>query len=237
MNSKEERLIVALDVKDFSEAEKLVDLLLPVVRIFKVGSQVFTGSGPEIVKAIHRRGAKVFLDLKFCDIPNTVGQAVKSAADLGVFMLTVHILGSRQMIREAVKSLGVIAEDQRPLLVGVTILTSLDRDALKEIGIERPLAEQVMALAVMAKEEGLNGVVCSPEELGLVRKRFKKDFLIVTPGIRPGKSDWHDQKRVMGPQEAIRKGADYIVVGRPIVQSPDPLEVAKAILAEMETGC
>ncbi|MEA3328663.1 MAG: orotidine-5'-phosphate decarboxylase [Candidatus Omnitrophota bacterium] len=235
MENKREKLIVALDLDGFSEAEKLIDLLLPVVKIFKVGSQLFTGSGPDIVRAINRRGAKVFLDLKFCDIPNTVARAVKSAADLGVFMLTIHTLGARQMLKGAMRSLSAFDRSKRPIILGITVLTSLDKDALREIGINRPLSEQVISLAAMAKEEGLDGVVCSGRETGLVRRQFKNDFLIVTPGIRPAESARDDQKRVITPSQAINKeGADYIVVGRPIIKAPDPLKAARLILREME---
>ena len=234
MKNKKEKLIVALDLDSFSEAERLLDLLLPIVKIFKVGSQLFTSSGPDIVRAIHQRGAKVFLDLKFCDIPNTVSRAVKSAADLGVFMLTIHALGARQMLREAMRSLSGFAQGKRPIIVGITVLTSLDKEALREIGIKRPLSEQVISLAVMAKEEGLDGIVCSGREVSLVRQKLKKDFLIVTPGIRLAKNTPDDQKRIMTPRQAMDAGVDYIVVGRPIIKDPDPLESARLILADME---
>ena len=181
MNNK---LIVALDVDTMTEAERLLDLLLPEVKIFKVGIRLFTACGPKIVRMISRRGAKVFLDLKFCDIPNVVSRAIESAAGLGVFMLTVHILGSRRMLTESMKAVRSIAEAQRPLVVGVTVLTSFNQDALREVGIEKPLIDEVLSLALIAKQEGLDGVVCSPREVALIRRQFKKDFIIVTPFFR-----------------------------------------------------
>ena len=235
MNNKRQNLIVALDVSSIVEAERLIDVLSPVVKLFKVGSQLFTSSGPDIVKSIHRRGAKVFLDLKFYDIPNTVSRSIRSAADLGIFMLTVHTLGSRQMLKEAVRCLA--NTNERPLLIGVTILTSFDEKTIREIGIERSLKEEVMALVVMAKEEGLDGVVCSGQDIGFIRQRFKKDFLIIVPGIRPMGSSRDDQRRIITPGEAVSEGADFIVVGRPIIQNPDPLKAAKKILAVIEKKC
>ena len=230
MNNK---LIVALDVDTMTEAERLLDLLLPEVKIFKVGIRLFTACGPKIVKMISSRGAKVFLDLKFCDIPNVVSRAIESAAGLGVFMLTVHILGSRRMLTESMKAVRSIARAQRPLIIGVTVLTSFNQDALREIGIEKPLIDEVLSLALIAKQEGLDGVVCSPREVAPIRRQFKKDFIIVTPGIRPAGSQKDDQQRTMTPKQAREEGVDYMVVGRPIIASPDPQKSARRILTEI----
>ncbi len=230
-----DKLIVALDVDTMAEAERLLDLLLPEVKTFKVGSRLFTVTGPEIVKRISSRGAKVFLDLKFCDIPNVVGRAIESAAALGVFMLTVHILGSRKMLAESVRAVKSVNVDSRPLIVGVTILTSFNQDALRELGVEKSLIDEVLSLALIAKQEGLDGVVCSPREVGPIRGQFKKDFIIVTPGIRPAGSQSNDQQRTMTPKQAAEQGVDYMVIGRPIITSPNPREAARRILAEVET--
>lgn len=234
-----DRLIVALDIGEFDKAKGLVDLLYPTVKIFKVGSQLFTSCGPDIIKIIQRKGAKVFLDLKFHDIPNTVASAVRSATRWGIFMLTVHTLGGVDMLREAVESARVAAQQlqaEAPKILGVTVLTSMNNKSLKKIGIKKDLKEMVVQLAESAKKAGLDGVVASAKELRLLRKTLGEDFVIVTPGIRPRGSSKADQKRVVTPREAIEKGADYIVVGRPITQAKNPkLEVEK-ILAEMKNA-
>jgi len=225
-----ERLIVALDVDQIEKAEKLVDILIPYVRLFKVGSFLFTAEGPKVLDMVARKGGKVFLDLKYCDIPNVVSKSVRMAQRHGVFSLTLSILGGRTMLEEAA------LVHPRPLLWGVTILTSLDALDMKELGISREIGEEVIALAKMAESAGLEGVVASPLEIEPIRKATRKDFTIVTPGIRPiarEQSLRDDQKRVMTPGEALRKGADYIVIGRPIIESPDPVAAVKSILQEM----
>jgi len=225
-----ERLIVALDVERIEKAENLVDSLIPYVKFFKIGSFLFTSEGPKVLDMVVRKGGKVFLDLKYCDIPNVVGNSVRMAQRHGVFSLTLSILGGRKMLEEAASI------HPRPLLWGVTILTSIDSLDMKELGISRKLADEVVALARMAESAGLEGVVASPLEVELIRKATRKDFIIVTPGIRPPaweKSLPDDQKRVMAPGEALGKGADYIVVGRPITEAPDPVGAVKAILQEM----
>lgn len=234
---EKERLIVALDVQSLGEAEGLINRLIEAVKIFKVGLGLFTLYGPEAVKLVQRKGGRVFLDLKFHDIPNTVAHSVRSAAKLGVFMINLHVLGGLEMMTQALKA----ARDEarrlkldRPKILGVTILTSLSEGDVKDIGIGRKLDEEVLHLARMAKQAKLDGVVASPKEVSLIRKKLGKDFIIVTPGIRPvwakGKSD---QKRIMTPKEAINLGADYIVVGRPIIEAKDPLKAAKRIIKEI----
>lgn len=226
-----EKLIVALDVDEIEKAENLVDSLIPYAKLFKVGSFLFTAEGPKVLDMVVKKGGKVFLDLKYCDIPNVVSNSVRMAQRHGVFSLTLSILGGRKML-EAAASI-----HPRPLLWGVTILTSIDSPDMKELGISREIGDEVVALAKMAESAGLEGVVASPLEIELIRKATRKDFIIVTPGIRPlagKKSLLDDQKRVMAPGEALRKGADYIVVGRPIIEAPNPVGAVKAILQEME---
>jgi len=227
-----ERLIVALDVSGIEKAEELVDILIPYVKLFKVGSFLFTACGPRVLDTVVRKGGEVFLDLKYCDIPNVVSNSVRMAQRHRVFSLTLSILGGRKML-EAAASI-----HPRPLLWGVTILTSIDSSDMKELGISREIDDEVVTLAKMAESAGLEGVVASPLEIELVRKATRKDFTVVTPGIRPlGKekplSD--DQKRVMTPGEALLRGADYIVVGRPIIEASDPVAAVKQILQEMES--
>ncbi len=234
--NRDEKLIVALDVPAFDEAKKLVGILSPTVKVFKVGKELFTAAGPEVVRMIHSKGGKVFLDLKFHDIPNTVGAACEAATRLGVFMMNVHAVGGKNMMIQAVQSVHKTAEElkiQPPILIGVTVLTSMKEPDLKEVGIRNPLIQQVETLAVLAKTCGLDGVVASGHELELIKMAAGKDFLVVTPGVRPVWAGHGDQKRVMTPKEAIEKGADFIVVGRPITQDKNPMEAAQKILSEM----
>jgi len=235
----EDRLIVALDVTEFETAKKLIDTLYPTVKIFKVGSRLFTSCGLDILKAIQRKGAKVFLDLKFHDIPNTVAGAVQSASRLGVFMITVHTLGGAKMLKEAAKSAAICAEKfkmKKPKILGVTILTSMDNSDLKNIGVERSVKDSVLFLAELAKKSNIDGIVASAKEITTIRKKLGKDILIVTPGIRPEGSSTQDQKRVVTPLEAIKKGADYIVVGRPIIEAKEPKLVAERIVKELRNA-
>jgi len=224
------KLIVALDVDNMQEAEKLVDLLYPAVKIFKVGKELFTSTGPDAVKMIKEKGAEVFLDLKFHDIPNTVARAVKVAAKLEPFMLNIHASGGADMIKAAAGSIKSLPKDKRPLLLGVTVLTSIDKPTLHSLGISRPPIKQVLHLAKITKSAGCDGVVCSPKEIRPVRLACGRNFVIVTPGVRPEGTGYFDQKRVTTPKEAIRRGANFIVVGRPITKAADPLKVAKEIL-------
>jgi orotidine-5'-phosphate decarboxylase len=218
MRAIKDKLIVALDVDSEKRAKELVDMLCSEVKIFKVGSVLFTLSGPSIIKYINGKGGCVFLDLKFYDIPNTVKNAVGAATKLNVFMLTVHIGGGREMLE------GVVGVVNRPKIVGVTVLTSKSQKDAKD---------KVLDLAKLAKDAGLDGVVCSVHEALAVRKLCGRDFLIVTPGIRPKDSAVDDQKRTATPSEAIKAGADFIVVGRPIIQAENPLLAAQEILKEI----
>ena len=228
------RLIVALDVPTLREAEALVEALSPEVKTFKIGMELFTAAGPDGVRAVLRRGGRVFLDLKFHDIPNTVASACLAAASLDVFMLNVHASGGREMMKKAADALRVRCQDsKRPILLGVTVLTSLGGAGLKEVGVSSALPAQVEGLAKLARECGLDGVVASPREVPLLRRTAGADFVIVTPGVRPAWASRGDQKRVMTPAEAVAAGADYLVVGRPITQDADPRAAAARVLDEI----
>ena len=232
-----DRLIVALDVGNLKDAERLVDKLFPAVNIFKIGSVLFTSAGPNAIKMVKEKGGEVFLDLKFHDIPNTVAGACEAALRHGVFMLNLHTLGSVRMMKESVKRCKEVCEKERlskPIILGVTILTSMYEEDLKAVGIKRGLEEEVLYLAGLAKDSRLDGVVVSPHEIETIRKRFGKKFIIVTPGVRPLEGlTKDDQKRTMTPAEAIKKGADYIVIGRPIICHADPLKSTRQILDEI----
>jgi orotidine-5'-phosphate decarboxylase len=225
------RVIVALDFGDTAQALALVARLRPELCRVKIGKELFTRGGPALVEQVAARGFAVFLDLKFHDIPNTVAQACKAAAELGVWMLNVHALGGRRMMEAA--SEAVAAAAARPLLIGVTLLTSLEQRDLREIGIDAGVEEQVVRLASLAQQSGLDGVVCSAREARSLRARFGPDFRLVTPGIRPGGAAAQDQSRTMSPAEALDAGADYLVIGRPITQAPDPVAALEAIRAEI----
>jgi len=227
-----ERLIVAVDVPTADEARALVDRLAGQVGMFKIGSQLFTAAGPDIVREIVGRGEKVFLDLKYHDIPNTVAGAVGSASRLGVSFLTLHGLGGRAMMEAAEGALPAIGMR----LLAITILTSHDEAGLQEVGVLLSLADSVRRLARLAKEAGIDGVVASPHEVGHIREACGKGFLIVTPGIRPAGSQPGDQARLATPATALAAGADYLVVGRPITEARDPVAAAGAIVREMETA-
>ncbi|PKM81697.1 MAG: orotidine-5'-phosphate decarboxylase [Firmicutes bacterium HGW-Firmicutes-14] len=235
-----ERLIIALDVDTLKEAEILVSRLQDHVGVFKVGMQLFNSEGPEVVRRIHRLGGKVFLDLKLHDIPNTVGQAAAVLTRHRVFMYNVHIAGGAEMMKKAVEKTVKEAGEAglpRPLVIGVTVLTSINREILNnEIGIKTGVEEQVVKWAKLARESGLNGVVASPMEIGAIREACGRDFVIVTPGVRPAWAAVNDQKRVMTPREAVEAGASYLVVGRPITGAADPVDAARRIVDEMEEG-
>ncbi|MBI2115623.1 MAG: orotidine-5'-phosphate decarboxylase, partial [candidate division NC10 bacterium] len=216
------RLIVALDVPTLSEATELARRLAPHLAAVKIGSQLFTAEGPRAVHAMHDLGLRVFLDLKFHDIPNTVGGAVAAATSLGVWMLNVHASGGPAMMAAAATGAG-----GRTLVLGVTVLTSLEeKDLQATLGTVRTLRDHVLHLAREAKAAGLDGVVASPHEIADIRQACGPGFLIVTPGVRPAGAERGDQRRVMTPGEAIRAGADYVVVGRPILAAKDPVEAA-----------
>lgn len=217
-----EKILLVLDVSSREEAMKLVRPLHEHVGMFKVGMQLFTAEGPSLVREIVGLGGKVFLDLKFHDIPNTVTHGVLEAAKLGVSMMTIHAAGGRAMMEAVSKELSQKYGDGKPLVVAVTVLTSLNDAGLQEVGVGRAMALQVVGLAQLAEECGIGGVVCSPQEIGLVRGAVGSNFKIVTPGIRmPGQSA-NDQQRLATPREALGAGADYIVVGRAVTGDPDP---------------
>lgn len=231
--ARKNKLIVALDVPSLEQAKKLVQALSPTVEYFKIGKELFTAEGPAVVQMVHDFGGKVFLDLKFHDIPNTVAGAVRSAAKLGVWMVNVHASGGADMMRQAADA--AAASPKPPIVIGVTVLTSMNEEGLKEIGISGvAVGEQVVRLAKLAKSNGLGGVVASAQEAPSLRRAFGKDFLIVTPGVRPAGAAAGDQKRVLTPKDAIAAGADCLVVGRPITESSDPKAAAEAILKEMK---
>ena len=225
-----ERLIVALDVPQAEAARELVERLKGRVGMFKVGSQAFTAAGPELVREIVARGERVFLDLKFHDIPNTVAGAVASTAALGVSLATVHGLGGRAMLEAAAGALPAMGTK----LLAITILTSHDDGTLGEIGIGGRVADSVKRLALLASDAGMDGVVASPHEVATIREACGPGFLIVTPGIRPAGAAAGDQARAATPAAALAAGADYLVVGRPITEAKDPAAAADAIVRELE---
>ena len=233
-----DRLFVALDVESLDDAARLLDRLEDAVTGVKIGSQLFTSAGPAAVELAHKRGHRVFLDLKFHDIPNTVAGAVRSAARLGVFMLNVHASGGLDMMRAAAEAAAQAAREfgvPRPLCLGVTVLTSLDRRALeRELGVTASVESHVLRLAEAARDAGLDGCVASPQEIRRLRLALGPRFTIVTPGIRPeSATGGDDQKRVATPRAALAAGADYLVVGRPITAAADPKATAAAIIAEL----
>lgn len=233
------RLIFALDVDRLDEAERLVELLAPEIAVFKVGKQLFLHSGPEVVRMIHRRGREVFLDLKFHDIPHTVAKAGVEAARLGVRFFDLHASGSLEMMERTAAEVGRVCRREglrRPRILAVTVLTSLGKRDLKLVGVPDEVDSQVVRLARLAHRAGMDGVVASPLEIEQIRKKCGPSFLIVTPGVRPPSSEKADQKRVMTPGEAMHAGADYLVIGRPVRDAPDPLAMAREIVADMARG-
>ena len=231
MEEARERLIVALDVPTATAAIDMVNELEVCCRWFKVGLELFVAAGPAVLEPLIARGHKVFLDLKFNDIPNTVAGAVRSAATLGVQMITLHGSGGPAMLAAANKAIDGL--ENPPQRLAVTVLTSMDQAQLRAIGLVRSPAEQVELLARMGIEAGMNGFVCSPEEVGKLRELTGPKGVLVIPGIRPAGAAVGDQKRIATPAEALRRGASHLVVGRPITQAADPAEAAEAILKEM----
>ncbi len=233
-----ERLIIALDVDNLKVAGNLVDKLSDYVNIFKIGNQLFTAEGTQAIKMIKEKGKEVFLDLKFHDIPNTVARAAEAATRLGVYIFNLHISGGLEMMRAAVeasKNASLTWEIRKPIILGVTILTSINQKILEEeIGMKKGLEEQVAHLAKLAQAAGLDGVIASSREIEIIRKVCGEDFIILTPGMRPAGKLMHDQKRVMTPGEAIKKGADFIVVGRPVREAVNPVQAVREIIEEME---
>lgn len=233
-----QRIITALDVENKAQALVLVRQL-DQAALFKVGLELFTAEGPSLLQEIQALGKGVFLDLKLHDIPNTVGEAARIGVRHGARMMTIHTSGGKAMMARAAETAGEEAAKRgtpRPILLGVTILTSLQNDDLASVGMAPDTAGQVLRLAALAKASGLSGVVCSAKEIEIVRKEVGPDFLIVTPGIRPAGADVQDQKRVMTPSSAVAKGSDYLVIGRPITQAASPAEAFAAIVRELETG-
>ncbi len=237
--SARQRLIFALDVDEFSQAEAWVRQLQENVGLFKIGKQLFTKCGPEVVQMVRQRGGEVFLDLKYHDIPNTVAKAAVEACKLGVKMFNVHALGGPEMMRKTVEEVDAYCAKsgiERPIMLAVTILTSSTEETLRAVGIDRPVTEMVPRLAKLARDAGFDGVVASPKEVSLIRAACGEDFQIVTPGVRPAFAALDDQKRVTTPAEAISAGATALVVGRPISAASDPLAAAGKILAEIEAA-
>lgn len=226
------KIIVALDYEKEAEALALVDQIDPSLCRLKVGKEMFTTLGINFVKQLHQRNFDVFLDLKYHDIPNTVARAVRSAADLGVWMVDLHASGGLRMMEEAKKILEPYRKDA-PLLIAVTVLTSMEDLDLLQIGINASPMEQVLRLAHLTQRAGLDGVVCSPQEVEILRNTCGKEFKLVTPGIRPIGTDFGDQRRVMTPTAAIRAGSDYLVIGRPITKADNPAEVLRSINASI----
>jgi orotidine-5'-phosphate decarboxylase len=229
-----DKILVALDVESGAEALRLADTLRDAVGGFKIGSRLFTAEGPSIVRALAERGDRVFLDLKFHDIPNTVSTAVAAATGLGVWMVNVHASGGPAMMRAARAAAHETAAKRNsvpPLVIAVTVLTSMNQAVLSETGVVIELMDQVLRLTELTKEAGLDGVVASPRETAAIRRRCGEDFAIVTPGIRGGAADADkgDQERTMSPADAVAAGSSYLVVGRPIIAAPEPLAAARAI--------
>ena len=225
------RVIVALDYPAAAPALEFASRVDPSLCRLKVGKELFVSAGPQLVEKLAGQGFDVFLDMKFHDIPNTVAQACKAAAQLGVWMVNVHASGGRKMMSAAREALELLP--QRPLLIGVTVLTSMGAEDLAEIGLAVEPAVQVERLARLAKDSGLDGVVCSAQESSLLKAACGKEFKLITPGIRPAQASLDDQNRVMTPQAAIAAGSDYLVIGRPITQSADPIATLQAINASI----
>jgi orotidine-5'-phosphate decarboxylase len=227
------RVIVALDFPDAHAAQTFAARLLPAHCRLKVGMELFTAAGPKVVENLVSRGFDVFLDLKYHDIPTTVARACTQAASLGVWMLNVHVLGGKKMLLAAREAVDRLA--RRPLLIGVTLLTSHGADDIADLGWERDgVARHVERLAGLAQAVGLDGVVCSPQETAQLRRRFGKDFLLVTPGVRPTGAATDDQSRTSTPADAVADGSDYLVIGRPITRAADPVAVLAAINREIQ---
>ena len=223
-----DKIIVALDVPTKTAAIDLIEQLYGQVCFFKIGLQLYTAEGPEIVREISKSGAKVFLDLKLHDIPNTVARAVESASGLGVGMLTIHLSGGAEMIQAAVD-----ARKDKMSILGVTVLTSSNEETLRETGVSDKIDKQVLRLAKLGVENGVDGIVASPHEIKTLRAEFGEEIKIVVPGVRPSWAESNDQKRTMTPREAVQAGADYLVIGRPIVAHPNPAEALAKIIQEI----
>jgi orotidine-5'-phosphate decarboxylase len=226
--SPRDRLIVALDFPTRSEALALVSALSGAASTYKIGLQLYTAEGPEIIRAVAATGAKIFLDLKLHDIPNTVAKAVAAAGELGVQMLTVHLSGGRAMLSAAVE-----ARSPTLSLLGVTVLTSATLETLSETGVNSGIEEQVLRLAELGQKSGIDGLITSPREVRILRERLGDQLRLITPGVRPSWAAANDQKRFTTPSEALKNGADYLVIGRPITADPDPRAAVGRLLAEI----
>jgi orotidine-5'-phosphate decarboxylase len=230
-NNVQPKIVVALDYPDATSALQFVDRLDPSLCRLKIGKELFTAAGPNLVEKLVDRNFGVFLDLKFHDIPTTVKKACEAASRLGVWMLNVHASGGTAMMEAARE--GVERSGRKPFLIAVTVLTSMNQEALQQIGIQHPLQEQVLRLANLTQQAGLDGVVCSAQEAQMLKKELGKDFCLVTPGIRPSFASLDDQSRIVTPSQAIALGADYLVIGRPVTQAEDPLAVLQSIHQEL----
>ncbi len=233
-NVSDPRIVVALDYAEPKLAFELVEQLDPAMCRLKVGKELFTAAGPQLVEKLISKDFGVFLDLKFHDIPTTVAKACEAASRLGVWMLNVHASGGADMMQAARE--GIARSGQQPLLIAVTVLTSMNQSALKQIGVQDELQNQVLRLAKLTKESGLDGVVCSAQEAELLRKSLGPDFCLVTPGIRPKSASLDDQSRVVTPAQAIALGASYLVIGRPITKAENPLLALNAIHQELQAS-
>lgn len=227
-NNSDSKIIVALDYADAKSALALVNQLDPSLCKLKIGKELFTATGPQLVETIVNQGFKLFLDLKFHDIPNTVAKACTAASNLGVWMLNVHASGGLPMMQAARE--GIDKSNHVPYLIAVTVLTSMNQEVFNQLSIHKTIAEQVLDLAKLTKKAGLNGVVCSAMEAQTLRQNLGADFCLVTPGIRPADSNQDDQSRVVTPQDAINSGASYLVIGRPITKAQNPLKALENIV-------
>ena len=229
--NSDSKIIVALDYADAKSALALVNQLDPSLCKLKIGKELFTATGPKLVETMINKGFKLFLDLKFHDIPNTVAKACTAASSLGVWMLNVHASGGLTMMQAARE--GVDKSNQKPYLIAVTVLTSMNQEIFNQLGIHKTICEQVLDLANLTKKGGLDGVVCSAMETQMLRQKLGTDFCLVTPGIRPANASHEDQSRVVTPQDALNVGANYLVIGRPITQAEDPLRALENIISSI----
>jgi orotidine-5'-phosphate decarboxylase len=231
------KIIFAMDVKEFSDVQHWAELLSQHVGMFKVGKQLYTACGPAAVRMIQKCGGEVFLDLKYHDIPNTVAMATLEAANLGVKLCDLHAMGGYEMMSKTMEALDKnFSGVERPRVLAITVLTSSNEETLRGIGIDIPVPEMVVKLAKLAQKAGVDGVVASPQEVGLIREACGKDFLVVTPGVRPSFASTDDQKRIMTPADAVKAGSDYLVIGRPIAAAKSPVSAAQAIVDEIVAG-
>jgi len=231
-----DKIIFALDVEHFQEAQRWVNALKDRVGIFKVGKQLFTHAGPKVIDMIRQKGQNVFLDLKYHDIPNTVAKAGEEATKLNVTMFNLHALGGFEMMKKTVEASRAAAKKlgiPKPIILAVTILTSMDEEALKEVGVQVPILDEVGRLALLSMKAGIDGVVASPQEISMIRQKCGEKFIIVTPGIRSPTDKKDDQKRTLSPKEAVAAGANYLVIGRPIKEAKDPIEAVQRIVEDI----